>query len=220
MASRVKFIAGAIAVVLVVTAQFPGAAWGKQGEFTAAKYEASISGTSISEKTNALTVAGYTVECNESGLGGNLAAASTTLTLTPSYNGCHTEGFEFSNVTITENGCGYKIKVGEGSFDKWPSTVSVECPTGKKFVVHIFFDQAHEIELCTVEIPAQEGVAGPTFKNLTGAGKLEIEGKFEGLKYSQAGAVCEIKEPTNGVRDLGVLLEGRHEGEVDKLLID
>lgn len=216
-----KALGLALIAVFVASAALASEASASQGEFIAeGGYPAMIDGTPVGGQPNALTVAGYSIECNESSFGGKLTKQTTSLTLNPAYANCHTEGFEFSNVNITENGCAYIINLGEGSVDKWASTVKVECPTGKNFVVHVYFDKNHEIEICRIEIPAQEGIAGLTLTNVTTPGKLEMEGEFKGLKYTQVGSQCGISEPENGVRHITALLSGTTEaGKPNRLVI-
>lgn len=219
MTHGLKFLGLATAAILVMGAT---AAPAVAGEFTAkTKYPALIDGLPVKEQPNALTVAEYSISCEESAFSGELSKESSTLTLNPAYNNCSSEGFEFSNVDVTVNGCAYVIHLGAGAADQWASTVDVECPAGKQFEVHVYFDKGHTVEICKIEIPEQKGLTGPTFTNETATGALKMEGEFKGLKYTQVGSQCGINEPTNGVRHITARLTGTTtENKENKLVID
>jgi hypothetical protein len=102
-------------------------------QFTAAKYPATIdaTGTGIGEKF--VTEAGN-VECETSHFTGSLAAASSTLTVTPTYTTC--KAFGFVNATVNTEECHYTFHATEQvSSHEHRAHVTVSCPAGQSIKI-------------------------------------------------------------------------------------
>jgi hypothetical protein len=154
-------------------------------QFTASSYPATFSGTSSGQR---LVLEAGTVEC-QTKFEGTLAAASTTVTITPTYTSC--KAFGFSSATVSMNGCNYVFHSG-GTWD----------------IVCSFSSITITASTCEAQISSQSGLAPLSLAN--GSGGLWMGPETKGLAYSvtKDGFLC----PFNGT---GAKIGGTYQSVVD-----
>lgn len=169
-------LALAMALALLLAAGTAQAA-----NFVADEYPAQIKGVQVGAgATGEGTILGFEsklmTECGTAGYSGELAAASSTLSVVNGPGGC--VAFGFANAEIRANGCGHLYHVASGAGDEFSGTTDVVCPAGKK------------IEIvggsCEVQIGAQAGLGSVTYENRTKATPKAVRVKFNvtGLAYT------------------------------------
>lgn len=105
------------------------------------------------------------IECEKSTYVGTVSEFTVkSITMTPTYTNCATEGGVTDSVKVTVNGCGYTFYSHGGNTH---GTAEIHCPAGKTIEVH------HPN--CTINMPAQTTAAtmteGITYDNVTENGK-------------------------------------------------
>jgi hypothetical protein len=145
--------------------------------FESAGYPTALSGgQNLASAYNMFATEAGSVECGKATVAGQLAAASATLTLSPTYSECKGLG---SSATVTTNGCTYQVALaGTKSGEKYPGTMSIACPEGK--AIEIVAGN------CTVAIGAQSGLSTVNASNDTAATpqRVEVDFKVAKLKYT------------------------------------
>jgi hypothetical protein len=125
MSRNLKVLGLALVAVLAMSVMVASAASASQ--YTASAYPATATGANTSGKET-FTTPGGTVQC-DSHFQGTLAAASSTLTVTPKYTNC--VAFGFLNATVEFKGCDYLFHAGAskggGVYD---NSVDIACPAG------------------------------------------------------------------------------------------
>jgi hypothetical protein len=102
-------------------------------QFTAAKYPATIDATATGIEEKFVTEAGA-VECETSHFHGELTAASSTLTVRPTYTSC--KAFGFLGITINTEGCHYVFHATEKvATDNYRAHVIISCPAGQSIKI-------------------------------------------------------------------------------------
>jgi hypothetical protein len=161
MKCNLKTLGLTIVAVLAMSALAASAASASQ--YTASAYPATATGANtVGDET--LTTTGGPVQC-KSHFTGTLAAASSTLTVTPKYTEC--KAFGFLNATVAFNGCDYLFHAGAakggGVYD---NSVDVVCPAGKAVTI--------AAGTCEVDVPAQTGLKNVKTTNLA-SGTITVE---------------------------------------------
>jgi hypothetical protein len=96
--------------------------------------------------------------CSNVTYSGSLAGTSSpSMTLSPTYTGCHTVFIFTFNVTIDVNGCAYVFRIEAGANANNEGEVEIECPNGKVIEV--------TAPGCTKTIPPQSGLQKVTYTN-------------------------------------------------------
>jgi hypothetical protein len=166
MIRNLKALGLAVVAVLAMSAVVASAAQAEAGTVTAEKYPVTLTGSQVG--TNELVVGNGArrVSCATANAHGTLAAASTSLTLTPSYSTCTSTGG--LPVTVTVNGCDYNLAPTKVT----ATTGNVICPAGKQLVVDVYATAAKHTEnvrACEYQIGEQKGLSAGEY-HLEGAG--------------------------------------------------
>jgi hypothetical protein len=168
-----------LALLAVVATSAVGAAGAQAGNFTAGAYPATITSETIIPVQ--FTTQLGTMIC-EPTLHGELAAASGTLTLTPSYGAtCRIGG---KGVDVKNNGCDFVLHGGatkEGS--EVEGSMDISCPEGKKLDFEIT-----SMPVCHLTVPGQSGLGSIRFTNMV---EKDIVAHFElGFVFYELDANC------------------------------
>lgn len=138
-------------------------------EFTASAYPATITGSNTHGSESLTTEAG-TTQCDSHFVTSSIGAATSTLTITPTYSEC--TAFGFLNATVTTEGCTYVIHATE---ELKPGTyqhhLDIACPEGKSIKI--------VSGTCKAEIKAQSGLT--TVKTTNSGSNLTLEWELTGV---------------------------------------
>jgi hypothetical protein len=141
-----------------------------EGHFvTTGTTHATIEGTETGVHKTEFTAHGLEggIVCDEIKYHGTTTAETvTSITITPTYNKCHTTPDGAGTTTVTMNGCTYTFTVAKGTTDATEQTVHLLCPPGKSVEIH------HPN--CTITIHAQTIETGVTYTTLFENGKHTI----------------------------------------------
>ena len=196
MIRNLKALGLALVAMLAMSAMAAASASAQEGEVyeTAGIYPVHIQGADVAQTagdpTPSLTANGEVVHCTKTLYTGNLTAASKRVTITPTYEDCHSP----TPVTVTMNGCAYEFHHATtgANTDTWPITADLECPVGKVAEVHKYSSMANHTagtSNCTLTMAAQTGLTGATLYEETTAGDpLRIEGTVHSIKTQTHGA--------------------------------
>ena len=148
--------------------------------FTAASYPQHLT----AEDTGAgdlFTISGNELSCSNETFTSQITAQTTTLTFTPSFANCKTEGAAFNNITVTTNGCTFTFDAHGHSVIDCPTT---QIPSHKQHVIeqHHYSNQAHTTVSCTNTVAAQNVDGTVTYTNeadgtvtVTGQPKVNLQ---------------------------------------------
>ena len=167
----------------------------------AGSYTASVNGTQTTE--NVLSNGVRSVTCKSASLTGSLAAASETVSITPSYSEC--TGNSSTVAKVVTNGCSYKLKALTFSPN---STGSIAVEGCTKMEVDIYASvakmEANET-LCVLGVPSASntgitGIAGVNEGSGTGRHvKLTINSSNVDItRISGTAANCGAENKTTG----------------------
>jgi hypothetical protein len=144
-------------------------------QFTASSYPAQITGSNTKGSEVFTTEAGK-VECDSHFISHSQAAASSTLTVTPTYTSC--EAFGFLSATVTTEGCSYVFHATEKvSTGVYKHHVDVVCPAGKSIKISAAGG------LCKAEIKGQTGLTTVKTTNLEG-GTVTVQPEVTKVAYT------------------------------------
>jgi hypothetical protein len=162
MIRNLKSLGLALVAVLAMSA-FVASAASAAPEFTASAYPATSTGSNT-KGSEAFTLDGTSVLCDSHFASHSLAAANSTLTVTPTYSNC--EAFGFLNATVNTEGCTYVFHATERvSAGVYNHHVDVVCPTGKSIKI--------EAGTCKAEVKAQNGRT--TVKTTNSGGSVTVQ---------------------------------------------
>jgi uncharacterized protein YceK len=185
---------------------------GAQGTLTAAEYPATLDGTEENAVgTNAFTIFGEKIVCNGSTFSGSIAKATTTITLTPTYNNCSAGGGGHK-VTITMNGCDFVVHI-EGTTpavkDNYYNSLDIICPLEHQIEIHKYVNASNELlgVACLYTIGEQKGLLRGKVTNDTTNKDLLFEKTYKKITAKQSGA-CGANETTTGEYDVSITLKG------------
>jgi hypothetical protein len=168
MSRNLKVLGLALVAVLAMSVMVASAASASQ--YTGSAYPTTGTGSNTAGKET-FTTPGGTVQC-DSHFVGTLAAASSTLTVTPTYTKC--VAFGFLNATVNFNGCDYLFHAGAskggGVYD---NSADIVCPAGKGPVTIT-------AGTCVVDVPAQTNLKNVKTTNLAG-GTVTVEPNVTGI---------------------------------------
>jgi hypothetical protein len=175
MVSKIRVSVLALLAVFAVSAVAASAA--QAGEFTAEKYPATITGAQIAKHQFKFNMG--TVTCETATLHGNLAAASSEITLSATYGNCKTGAGNAVEVNMTS--CDFQFHAGETlAADKVDGSLDVKCAESGDAI-----DLVVPASGCKVQIPAQAGLTTLTYTNNTMAKDFDVDIAITGLKYKQ-----------------------------------
>jgi len=166
-------------------------------KMTAESYPTTLTGASDQGIGNVVSVTAGSVSCPNSSYLGVLSAASTTVSVAPSFTGCSAFGFPG---TMDVNECTLLLHGAEGSFS---STVDFVCPAGKEMTLTVLSAGTSK---CMLHIPSQAGLETVTVKAV-GAGatrELTLDVNVTGIKYTHT-AGTGIGACTSGSGSTGTL---------------
>lgn len=195
MTRRMKTLGVATAAALCLIAISASAAQASQFHTQGSKYPAAITGVQTAAQTMRFhVVSGNPNEfkCNTLSLSGTLAAASSTLTVHPTYGG-ECKLFGAAAVINTAN-CDYVFHTGaETAMDKYAGTMDIECSAGGSISI--------VSNACEITIPPQNGLTGITFVDLTAEGAVTVEFQIGAFSYTvvKDGAGCPLTGLENRV---------------------
>jgi hypothetical protein len=201
MTRKLKALGLAVSVVAALVAVMAPVAQAATGALTAAEYPAMLTapkpGVGVTFDIGELK----TVQCGPSKLDGTITEATDPVTFTPTYNNvCTAEPGEMP-VTVTTNGCDYRIGFTKpGTTGSEPTTGTMEawltCPAEAEMEIHIYENAAQHTEnvsLCTYDIAAQGPVAAGTYHNRFGEPnevEMTIAAAFTAKKTVGPAFVC------------------------------
>lgn len=164
----------ALAALVLVAVGAVSATSAQAGTFTASTYPANVYGTNM--VPHKLTTNLGAMECAPF-LEGQLAAASETLTMAPSYGTtCSIGGNE---VHVKVNGCDFLLHAGETTAeDTVAGSMDIVCPAGKAIDFEIT-----SMLICHLTVPGQTGLNALTFTNRTMAKDVDLDFALEELVY-------------------------------------
>jgi hypothetical protein len=201
---------GVLTVALALSAVVASAAQAAP-EFWAEEFPASVFGKHIGNV--AMTDEGSIV-CEEGSYTGELKKeASSTLTLTPKYGKCKSQGWP---VTFFWNGCDYLLHLKEKTKEEnYSGNFDFACPAGKVIEAKAYSDAGHTTQICRMTISPQAGMLSVTYTNFLEAGQRKVEMTFKvgKFKYTQEGSFCVNGSFSNGELEGLVKLEAENEFE-------
>jgi hypothetical protein len=191
----------AVAAVAALVAVMAPVAQAETGVLTASEYPAMLTapkpGIGVTFDIGGLK----TVQCGPSKLDGTITEATDPVTFTPTYvNGCFAEPGEMP-VTVTTNGCDYRIGFTKPGTTGWEATtgglqVSLVCPAEAQMEIHIYESAAahtENVSLCTYDIEAQGPVEAGSYHNIAGEPSvvdLTISAEFTAKRTVGPAFVC------------------------------
>jgi hypothetical protein len=195
--------------VLAVAATMASAA--QAGQFTAGAYPATITGSAVG--SHELKTQLGTMQCAPT-LHGELAAASSELTLTPAYG--TTCGIGGKEVHVNNNGCDYRPHAGTTvEADVVAGSMDIICPTGNKMDFEIT-----SMPVCHLTIPTQTGLGTLTYTDRTAAKDVDLDFGLEGLTYELDFGCSVVGAFANGTYEGTSTLRADHEGAGTPFTVD
>lgn len=168
-----KLKASLLAVLALTAIGAVSATAAQAGTFTAAAYPATITGQSVGFHVFE-TELGVPMNCNVQ-LHGEMAAASETLTMTPTYN-CGSGG---NPVDVNRNGCDFVFRAGETlGNDEVSGLMDLVCPEGAAIDFEIT-----SMQVCHLTVGEQLGLGEITYTNRTMAKDVDVDMALTGIEY-------------------------------------
>jgi hypothetical protein len=195
MFRSLKVLGLTIGVALLLSAVMASASMAAQ--FTASSYPATVTGSNT-KGSEVITTEGGKIECDTHSVSHSLGAASSSLTVTPTYTNC--EAFGFLNATVNMEACTTVINIYVIPFPPYIiGHKRISCGAGKSIKV--------TASTCKLEIKGQEGLESVGVSN-SGSSVL-MKPNISGLAYTvtQDGFLC----PFGGT---GSKTDGKWTGEV------
>jgi hypothetical protein len=175
MIGRIKVSALALVALAAIGAVSASAA--QAGEFTAEKYPATITGTDLTDHVFKFNM--FTVTCKEAAFHGELAEASSELTLDATYGICKTNNGKAVEINMTS--CDYQLHAGETmAMDKVDGSLDVKCAEAEDAI-----DFVVPFNGCKAEILAQNGLNSLTYTDNTMAEDFDVDISLNGVLYKQ-----------------------------------
>lgn len=158
---NLKRLGIAFVAVFAMSAVVASAAQAVNYTSTDGNYPTTVAGNQ--EGTHEFKAGIRTVTCSTAQFEGTATAASSTLTITPTYTNCLATGS--LPVTVAMNGCDYLFHATSTT----ASTTDIVCPVGNKIVVNIYASAAAHGEgkapVCKINIGGQTGLTGLATEN-------------------------------------------------------
>jgi hypothetical protein len=177
MTRRTKALGLAAVVGLCLTTAGASAAQASTFHTKEGKYPATITGVQQAAQTikvHVETGSNSEISCNTVSLTGTLAAASSTLTLHPTYGECTAFG---AAAVINTASCNYVFHSGAmTAMDQYAATMDIECSAGGSISI--------VSTACEIRIPPQNGLPGLKLVDLTAEGAVSAEFQIGTFSYS------------------------------------
>jgi hypothetical protein len=227
MICNLKALGLALMAVFAMSAIAASAALAQQGfatstgPFTISASETGAKGSGL----NAFTAFGAKVECfgstyvgHEVGTTNLIPSGSTQATITPKHNQKECRAFnpEENDATVETNGCDYVFHVGETTekAGTYGLSLDISCGLGPFRISTWALGAKHETSnrLCTITIPAQNGLKGGHITNTAGSpDDTDVTGSFIGMIFQREG-LCLLdgkgKETKEGKLSLDLTVKG------------
>ena len=176
--------------------------------FEANGYTKQVTGVGSSVFT---PIAGVSATCEETGLSGQLTAASSSLNLDGKYGECTSHwGGETKAPTVVEmHSCHYTLGVlSEGP--PYAGSLGIGCTVGGDAIEYkVYTSPAHTTLICTYKLAPQSGRVGLDLANAGpgSEGLVTVEDAAQGISWETKG-LCGKTSGTAGVLDLDESLDG------------
>jgi hypothetical protein len=166
---------------MLVLMAFVGVASASASQFRAEKYEASVTGSQVTQQTIVLN--GAKVTCQKFALSGGLASAASVLPLTPSGTSCKFAGL---SATINPQSCQIALS-STNNTPPYTGSWGVNCSKGGDAI-----SIAAPTMPCTVTIPAQAGHNSVEFgsSGLNANRRITASLNVSGMEYTEMGSGC------------------------------
>jgi hypothetical protein len=223
MIRNLKALGLALVAVFALSAVAASAASAQQGFITSTgpvTLDGVEDGTNYFEIHNLEPFGKVRVECpgstfkgHEVGSTKGIPSGAKTATITPNYNNltCNINENEHK-ATVTTNGCDFVFHLGETTAEhvEYKVTADIVCPTGKEIEVEAYFSGSNEnLKVCTVKVPAQNGLVGLDIRNdPEGTGALTITGLVTGIHATWSGLGCTAGETNNATYTANITATG------------
>jgi hypothetical protein len=186
-----------------------GAIGAQAGTFTAGAYPATITGQNVGGAHQFSTEVGV-MNCNVT-FHGELAAASSELTMTPTYN-CGINGLE---VDVDLNGCDYVFHAGETmAMHEVGGSLDIICPEGAEIDFEIT-----SMMVCHLTVGEQLGLEAITYTNRTMAKDVDADVSLGEIAYGLDAGCPVMGTFANGTYGGTTTLKSDNEG-VDAFMVD
>lgn len=202
---NVKVLGLALVAMFAMSAATATAA--SADDFTAEKYPATLTGSNTTANDQLVLTTGI-VNCKKSTYTATVSAATTSVSVTPSYSECTAFGFPSA---IDTNGCKYIFNVGAGT----TGDADISCEAGKSIT---FTAIGAGTVKCTIHITSQSYIAGAVTYSNTGSGttrEMGIEVSLSGIDYSHTKGTgigaCTAGSATNGTVSAAALVTGEED---------
>lgn len=174
MTRKLKVLGLALVAMFAMSAV---AASAQAAKFQAAEYPASITAHSAESDNFFVTDVGV-VECSTHHFEGGANEATTTLTVSPTYENCEAFGL---NAEVDTNNCQYVFHLAEGGGPVYTMNVDIDCAVSTETIEVI-------TPACVVTVGEQKGLSHVLAENA--GGDVAIEAAVGGIKYNKTGALC------------------------------
>lgn len=169
-----KLKTAGLALVAVFALGAIAASAAHAGTFTSDEYPATITGQNVGGAHVFETELGVPMNCNVQ-LHGELAAASETVTMTPTYN-C---GIGGNVVDVDLNGCDYVLRAGATlGMHEVGGLMDIVCPAGAAIDFEIT-----SMPICHLTVGEQLGLGALTYTNRTMAKDVDADMSLGGIEY-------------------------------------
>lgn len=172
--------------------------------FTASTYPATIKGEQLAFETHAWTFAGgRSVTCQSATFAGSLGAASSTLTISPTYSACHANILgAILPATVTFGNCDYLFHITGGAGDAFTGTTDLVCPVGD-VEIHVYKEGtvAHLAinEACEFTLKGQTGIGPLDYTTQTGSlNDIQFKWTANNIAYTRLGGTLAACGATSG----------------------
>ena len=171
MIHKFKALGLALVAILAMSAFATSAASALEFTATNGNYPVNFSGTQPASEPPKFTGDGYTTECNVEKFSGTLSGKSSTIEVTPTYEGCTSFGI---SSTVTMNGCKYWFHISSSNL----ALVSLICPLGKEVTIHA--------GTCVIHIPPYTAKSHALITNVSP--RLAVKKTVSGISMSYTDA--------------------------------
>jgi hypothetical protein len=222
MTRNLKVLGLALVAVMAMSAVVASAASAGTAMTKNSNYPVAISAEQIGSENHVFTSgAGNEVKCKKASFSGTASAASSNVTVHPSYSECTAFGLA---ATVTTTGCDYEFTIGAtiGAGPNYDGTVKLVCSGTNKILIQAGAGQ------CEVRIGDENTAAGAvnqslstvSFENKTSPEHVIVDASVTGINYDVT--VDKILGPLkageandgtyNGSTTTSATFEGKAEG--------
>jgi hypothetical protein len=164
---------------------------------------------SQSGSSSLVTTAGSANCGSGSFVGASIAAETSEVTVTPTYESCTAFGFPGA---VHVNGCTYVLHIGEAT----SGTADIKCPAGKELTIT---GLSAGIAKCIVHVKEQSGLGTVSYENLSTVNGPLVVAKFSltGITYSHTAGEgvgkCTTGSSNSGTFSASILVDVENKNE-------